>query len=38
MQNFKQIFLEPRQLKLNKIQEESKSDKKEMAKQVYKDY
>jgi hypothetical protein len=38
MQNFKQIFLEPRQQVLTLIQEKSKSEQVVYAKQVRKDY
>lgn len=38
MQNFKQIFLEPRQQVLTQIQEKSKSEQIVYAKQVCKDY
>lgn len=38
MQNFKQIFIDPRQQVLTQIQEKSKSEQIVMAKQVCKDY
>ena len=38
MQNFKQIFLDPRQNVLTQIQDKSKSEQIVMAKQVCKDY
>ena len=38
MQNFKQIFLEPRQQVLTQIQEKSKSEQIVYAKQVCQDY
>ena len=38
MQNFKQIFLDPRQQVLTQIQDQSKNEQIVMAKQVCKDY
>ena len=38
LQNFKQIFLDPRQQVLSQIQDKAKSEEIVMAKQVCKDY